>query len=45
MSCAWLIDEGKLKVHVSHALPLADAPRAHALLEEGSTAGKIVLTV
>jgi len=38
-----LVDQGKLRVHVSHALPLAEAARAHTLLSGGVT-GKIVLT-
>jgi NADPH:quinone reductase-like Zn-dependent oxidoreductase len=41
---AQLVDEGKLKVHVSHTFPLERAADAHALLEKGDTLGKIVLT-
>src|SRR5262249_21762210 len=41
---AALVDEGKLRVHVSHAVPLAEVARAHALLESSIT-GKIVLTL
>ncbi|MBW4617717.1 MAG: zinc-dependent alcohol dehydrogenase family protein [Desmonostoc vinosum HA7617-LM4] len=41
--CADWIDQGKLKIHVSHRLPLKEAARAHQLLENGSNTGKIVL--
>ncbi len=41
--CAKYIDAGKLKIHVSHELPLAEAAKAHQLIESGSTTGKIVL--
>jgi NADPH2:quinone reductase len=43
--CAELISEGKLKPVVSRTLPLAEAARAHALIEAGHTQGKIVLTL
>lgn len=43
--CAALIDDGKLKVHVSHQFPLVDAVKAHSLLEAGSLTGKIVLVM
>ncbi|MGJ5673669.1 MAG: zinc-dependent alcohol dehydrogenase family protein [Nostochopsis sp.] len=43
--CAKYIDAGKLKIHVSHELPLAEAAKAHQLIESGSTTGKIVLVV
>lgn len=39
-----LITAGKLRVHVSHAVPLAEVARAHALLDAGGVTGKIVLT-
>ncbi|UNO43013.1 NADP-dependent oxidoreductase [Streptomyces sp. MST-110588] len=42
---AELVDAGKLRSHVAHGLPLADAARAHRLIGSGSTTGKIVLTV
>ena len=42
---ATMIDEGKLKPHVSEQIPLADAAKAHQLSETGRTKGKIVLTV
>jgi NADPH2:quinone reductase len=41
--CARLCDEGRLKIHVSDILPLAEAARAHALIEKGHTMGKLVL--
>jgi len=41
---ARLVDDGKLKVHVSHTLPLERAADAHVLLGTGATLGKIVLT-
>ncbi|BCL36800.1 zinc-dependent alcohol dehydrogenase family protein [Nostoc sp. MS1] len=41
--CADWIDQGKLKIHVSHKFPLQDAAKAHQLIESGSIAGKIVL--
>jgi len=43
--CAKLIDEGKLKIHVSNVLPLKQAAKAHQLIEEGHTTGKIVLEI
>lgn len=42
---AELFDAGKLRVHVSHVLPLADAARAHQLIEAGGVTGKIVLEI
>jgi NADPH:quinone reductase-like Zn-dependent oxidoreductase len=39
-----LISAGKLRVHVSHQIPLADIARAHALLDAGGITGKIVVT-
>ncbi len=38
-----LAEAGKLRVHLSQALPLAQAVQAHLLLEQGHTQGKIVL--
>lgn len=35
----------RLTPHVGHALPLADAAKAHVLVESGRTRGKIVLTL
>jgi NADPH2:quinone reductase len=43
--CATYIDEGKLKIHVSEVLPLAQAQKAHDLIESGHTIGKIVLSI
>jgi len=42
---ARLIEADKLKIKVSHVLPLAEAAKAHAMIEEGHTAGKIVLKI
>jgi NADPH2:quinone reductase len=43
--CANWIDDGKLKIHVSQTFPLAEAAKAHELLETGSVTGKIVLLI
>lgn len=43
--CAIWMDEGKLKIHVSQTFPLAEAAKAHKLLETGSVTGKIVLLI
>jgi NADPH2:quinone reductase len=43
MLLSWF-EAGKLKPHVSHALDLADAARALALLAERKATGKVVLT-
>ncbi|MDD2684943.1 MAG: zinc-dependent alcohol dehydrogenase family protein [Gallionella sp.] len=40
-----MVDAGKLKVHVSHTLPLEQAVEAHRLIEAGGMVGKIVLTI
>ncbi|MFE3458060.1 NADP-dependent oxidoreductase [Nocardiopsis aegyptia] len=40
-----LVEAGRLRVHVERSFPLAEAAEAHRLIEAGSTAGKIVLTV
>ena len=42
---AAMIDAGQLAVKVSHILPLADAAKAHRLIESGHTSGKIVLSI
>jgi NADPH:quinone reductase-like Zn-dependent oxidoreductase len=39
-----LVDSGRLRPHVEHAIPLAEAARAHALLDT-NLKGKVVLTV
>jgi NADPH2:quinone reductase len=43
--CAALVNQGKLAVHVSRTLPLAQAAEAHRMIEAGGTIGKIVLTM
>lgn len=43
--CAELVDAGQLKIHVSEVFQLADAAKAHQLLETGSMTGKLVLTI
>ncbi len=42
---AVMADAGKLKVQVSHMLPLAQVAAAHRLIEAGGMIGKIVLTM
>lgn len=41
---AGLVDAGRLRPAVACVLPLAEAAKAHQLIESGRTAGKIVLT-
>ncbi|BBL75870.1 zinc-dependent alcohol dehydrogenase family protein [Methylomagnum ishizawai] len=43
--CANLIDQGRLWPHVGQTLPLEQAAAAHAQLETGHTAGKVVLQI
>jgi NADPH2:quinone reductase len=43
--CAELFDAGQLKIHVSEVFQLADAAKAHQLIETGSMTGKLVLTI
>jgi NADPH2:quinone reductase len=43
--CAELFDSGRLKIHVSEVFSLADAAKAHQLLESGSMTGKLVLAI
>jgi NADPH:quinone reductase-like Zn-dependent oxidoreductase len=38
-----MVDAGRLRVHVSEVVPLAEAARAHETLEGGHVRGKIVL--
>ncbi|SHE96952.1 NADPH:quinone reductase [Streptoalloteichus hindustanus] len=38
-----LLAEGRLEASVAHVLPMADAARAHRLLESGQARGKVVL--
>lgn len=43
--CAQLFDAGKLKIHLQQVFPLAEAAKAHQLLETGSMTGKLVLHI
>lgn len=43
--CAVFADKGLLKPHISQLLPLKDAAKAHELIEQGHTSGKIVLSL
>ncbi len=43
--CARLIDQGQLRIQLSHTFPLAEAAAAHQLLEQGSALGKIALAI
>jgi NADPH:quinone reductase len=43
--CTRLVDEKKLKIHVSQEFPLAEAANAHRLLETGSLTGKLVMQI
>ena len=43
--CAVYADKGLLKPHVSTVLSLKEAAKAHELIEQGHTSGKIVLAV
>jgi NADPH:quinone reductase-like Zn-dependent oxidoreductase len=38
------VRDGKLKLPISHVMPMAQAAEAHAMLEKGGVDGKIVLT-
>ena len=42
---ARLIEADKLNIKISHVLPLAEAAKAHTMIEEGHTTGKIVLKI
>ena len=44
-AAARMMDDGKLQVRVQQHLPLQDAARAHTLIENGHTWGKLVLDV
>ena len=44
-NCTQLIEDGKIGVLVSYALPLAEAQQAHRLIEQGGVTGKIILTM
>jgi NADPH2:quinone reductase len=41
--CFALMREGRLKLHIGHTLPLAEAAEAHRLLESRQSVGKIIL--
>ena len=43
--CANYANQGLLKPHISAVLPLKDAVKAHELIEQKHTSGKIVLTM
>lgn len=43
--CSRLIDQGKLRIQLSHTFPLPEASKAHQLLESGSRQGKIALVI
>lgn len=43
--CGAWFDEARLHIHVGRTLPLEEAARAHTLIEQGHTLGKIVLTL
>ncbi len=43
--CAQWVDKGLLKAHISKQLPLAEAAKAHELLETGHSTGKIALAI
>ncbi|OIO66454.1 MAG: alcohol dehydrogenase [Zetaproteobacteria bacterium CG_4_9_14_3_um_filter_49_83] len=43
--CAQWMDERKLHVHVTEVLPLQDAAKAHEIVEQGHTLGKVVLEI
>ena len=40
-----LLDQGKIKPIIHATFPLAEAAKAHALMETGAHIGKVVLTV
>jgi len=40
-----LYDSGKIKPHISARIPLSEAPRALAMVAEGKSTGKVILTV
>jgi NADPH2:quinone reductase len=43
--CAMYADKGQLKPHISALLPLEEAAKAHSMIEERHTSGKIVLSI
>lgn len=44
-ACKRMIENDQLHLHVSQVLPLEQAAKAHSLIEQGSTQGKIVLQI
>ncbi|KUJ67424.1 NADPH:quinone reductase [Streptomyces albus subsp. albus] len=42
---ATLVDSGRIRPHVAETFPLAEAAKAHELVESGRTQGKVVLTI
>jgi len=40
-----MVEENKLKAHVSEILPFEQAHLAHQKIESGSTTGKIILKI
>ena len=42
--CFALMRDGRLKLHIGHTFPLAQAAEAHRLLESRQTVGKLILT-
>ncbi|TMR12108.1 NADP-dependent oxidoreductase [Nonomuraea turkmeniaca] len=44
-SIAGLVAEGRLAAHVDRVFPLAEAAKAHALIESGDFVGKLVLEI
>lgn len=40
-----LIEDGKLRTHVSAVFPLEEAAQAHEMIQSGHTRGKLVLTI
>jgi len=42
---AAMFEKGEMKTHISAVFPLEEASRAHRLIEEGHTRGKIVLRI
>ncbi len=43
--CAQWFEQEKLHLHLGQTFPLSEAAKAHALIEQGSTTGKIALTL
>lgn len=43
--CAQWLEKGQLKTHIGKQLSLAEAAKAHELIETGHSIGKIVLTI